>query len=91
MESFFIFAGIFGKRFYEIAALFASIVTLIGVRLRWRLAWHFSEAEEAAKNDKITPEQARHRIRFLTWFCPSLIVTGLSLFLVAAVEIYTEF
>jgi len=48
-----------------------------GVWMHWRLTWYCAEAEEAVKDRKLTPDQARRRIALLHRSCTVLTVLGL--------------
>lgn len=43
----------------EVFVLIRPLMLTLGSWLRWRLLWLFSDAEEAAKDKKITKEEAR--------------------------------
>jgi hypothetical protein len=45
--------------------------------MHWRMSWYCSDAEEAVKDRKLTPEQARRRIALLNRTCSVMTVTGL--------------
>ena len=67
------------------ALLLAGLALIgAGVWLRWRLSWYCSDAEEAAKDGKITTAAARRRIQWLTWGTPALTMAGLLLLIFAA-------
>ncbi len=63
-------------------ALGALPLILSGVWMHWRLAWYCSDAEEAVKDRKLTPEQARRRILLLHRGCIVLTILGLVLLIV---------
>ena len=67
----------------ELLALAAVLMIAAGTWLRWRLPSYCSDAEEAAKDGKITGLQARSRITLFTYACPVLTVAGLILLLVS--------
>ncbi len=64
---------------HELLALAAILMIAAGTWLRWRLAAYCSDAEEDAKDKKITPEEARRRIRLINWSVPALTILGLVL------------
>lgn len=53
---------------------------LMGIYLRWRLADHWMNAEERAKDGMLSEEQARRRIALLRYGGPLLILLGLIAF-----------
>jgi hypothetical protein len=67
----------------ELLALVATLMLIAGAWLRWRLAWLCSDAEEEAKDKKITEAEARRRIQRLNYACPALTFGGLGLLVVA--------
>ena len=67
----------------ELLALVATLMLTAGAWLRWRLPWLCSDAEEDAKDKKITEAEARRRIRRLHSACPVLTFIGLGLLAVA--------
>jgi hypothetical protein len=67
---------------HQLLALGALPLILSGVWMHWRLSWYCSDAEEAVKDRKLTPEQARRRIALLNWGCFALTILGLVLLLV---------
>jgi hypothetical protein len=69
----------------EQLATIAALMLATGAWMRWRLPWLCSDAEEAAKDQKITEEEARRRIRRLHQACPALTFGGLGLLVVALV------
>lgn len=68
---------------HELLALAAIFIVVSGIWLRWRLAAYCSDAEEDAKDKKITPEEARRRITLINWSVPVITVLGLVLLLEA--------
>ncbi len=67
---------------HELLALAAVLMIATGTWLRWRLPSYCSDAEEDAKDGKITGLQARSRITLITYASPVLTVTGLVLLVV---------
>ena len=67
----------------ELLALVAVVMIIAGAWLRWRLAAYCSDAEEDAKDGKITPHQARKRITQYNWLCPLLTMLGVGLLILA--------
>ena len=70
----------------EPLALVAASMTMGGTWLRWRLSSYCSAAEEAAKDEKITPQQARQKIDRLKRACPLLTILGLVMLLLIAIS-----
>ncbi len=67
---------------HELLALSAALMVAAGTWLRWRLTAYCSDAEEDAKDKKITPEMARRRITLINWGVPALTILGLLLLVV---------
>ena len=64
---------------HELLGLTAMIMIAAGTWLRWQLAAYCSDAEEDAKDKKISLEAARRRIRFINWGVPLITIFGLVL------------
>lgn len=62
---------------HQLLALTGLPLILGGVWMHWRMSWYCSDAEEAVKDRKLTPEQARRRIALLNRTCSVMTVTGL--------------
>jgi hypothetical protein len=62
-----------------------SGMTVMGLAgwLQWRLTWLSSDVEEAAKDGKITPEQAEFRLQMLRRTGPLLMALGALIVLMA--------
>lgn len=68
---------------WEWVGMLATAVTTAGVWYRWRSHWHLSDVEEDLKNDKISPDQAQRRSRWIEVRARTLIFGGLGLMVVA--------
>lgn len=68
----------------EILGLAAMLSTAAGVWLKLRLTAHLSQLEEAVKDSKLQPDQARQRARYVELRASGLVTIGLSLLFLTA-------
>jgi hypothetical protein len=68
----------------EALGVAAMVSTTAGVWLKFRLTAHLSDLEEAVKDGKLHPEQARRRARYVDWRASGLVTIGLLMLLVTA-------
>lgn len=76
------------RRLYESVGMFAVVVTLVGVGLLSQLSSYRASVEEAVKDDKLTEQQARWRIRIINHWFPGVVIIGLWMLAVAALGIW---
>ncbi len=76
-------ATILSERLFEIVGLVGVVKIVMGMWLNWKITWLRSDAEEAAKDGRITERAARARIKFYEWFFPFLIISGIALLAIA--------
>jgi hypothetical protein len=68
----------------EMLGVAAMLSTSAGIWLRFRLPTHLSELEEAVKDRKLQPEQARQRARRVHRRASGLVTIGLLMLLLTA-------
>jgi hypothetical protein len=68
---------------HELVGMAGAVTTIFGMWLHAQIPWHSSDAEELAKDGKLTEEMARQRIRFIVWRAAAITLVGVALFLAA--------
>jgi hypothetical protein len=68
----------------EVLGLAAMLSTAAGVWLKLRQTSHLSELEEAVKDRKLQPDEARQRARYVDLRASGLVTLGLSLLFLTA-------
>lgn len=73
---------------FESLAVIGLVTTLAGVWLQWNQYWKRSDAEEALKDGKLSPESAERRIRAWRVIAPMVTLAGMTLFGLAAAGLF---